>query len=86
MSPYQLGLILRLVGPAIQLVGIVLFLTSDPTAQMAGISTRVVGLSLIAVGLLPVIVGILLSARRPARPRPYAGLRLDDDETKTGHP
>lgn len=85
MSPYQLGLTLRLLGPLIQIVGIVLFLGGgEPESRVAGIPTRSAGLGLIAIGLLPVIVGVLLSARRPPRRRGYPGLRLDDETAEPG--
>ncbi len=69
-STRTLGVVLRLVGPLLQMVGIVLFLdTRDRGRTIAGVSARTAGLGLVAAGLVIVIVGLLLSGRRPKRKR-----------------
>jgi Ca2+/Na+ antiporter len=71
----QIGLLLRAVGPIIQIVGIILFVDGRRSRiRLAGMSQTMIGLVLIAVGLALVVAGLWMT---------YSGRKkqLDRDES-----
>jgi uncharacterized membrane protein YqhA len=58
----QLGSIYRVLGPTIQIVGIVFFFAGlQSQKRVAGVPLNVIGLVLVAVGLVMVVAGLWLS-------------------------
>ena len=77
-SRQQLGLTLRLLGPTVELIGLILFL-NDPAGRtrVLGLPARTIGLALLAVGLVLVLAGLWMSRR--VRRRPSFDLELGPD-------
>lgn len=73
MNTRQQGLVYRLLGPLIQIVGIMVFWTGQQTGRgMAGLPLTSWGLGLLALGLLIVIAGLYLSYKKPSKPGDHA--------------
>jgi hypothetical protein len=74
------GLMLRMLGPVVEIIGIILFLGGrGRRANVLGLPQGVLGLVLIGVGLVMVVVGLGLSMGRRRRREPTdrdADLRL----------
>ena len=64
MKRQQIGLTLRMLGPLVEIFGLMLFL-GDPAAQKytLGVTHRQIGLIGLGLGLLLVVVGLWLSRR-----------------------
>jgi hypothetical protein len=83
MKPYQVGIILRLLGPLIEIVSVIGFVQfRGRDARVGGVPVESLCFAGFGLGLVLVVAGLSLTAFRPRRrkTRPRFTLDLGPDE------